>query len=237
MTTKIEKFAIWGHSAAVLHVFLSFLIATILTGLSYGLGMEFGWIKEVNWLEAFAVWTTYSCTYLCVFQSRINYPIGAISIAAFCILYYQQNLLASMALQIYLFPIMLYGWFRWGPDASPRPVTNLGWDKWTLGYVVITALAYATAYATNLWLGGSNAALDVFVCVGSILAQFLMDNKKLENWYVWLAVDVVSVYLLWISDLKVTAFQMLLFILNALWGLYEWKKTQNEAIVQTFWRE
>src|ERR1700734_3596114 len=130
-----------------LEVVVSFIIATILTTLTYWSGMEFGWIKEVNWLEYFSVWTAYSSVYLTVVQSRLNYVIGAVSVAALGVLFYQQNLFGSMALQVYLFPIMLYGWFRWGSDLNTRPVTSLGWDRWTLGYVVITALAYAGAYA------------------------------------------------------------------------------------------
>lgn len=205
----------------VRHVANSAIIATLLTAISYAAGVYFHWIDSFNWLEIFSVWTSYSCTYLCVVQSRLNYIIGAISVAALGLLFWQQNLLASMALQIYLFPIMLYGWFRWGQDDHSRPVTRLGWDRWTLGYGVITLLAYLGSYATNTWLGGSNAILDTSLLVGSILAQFLMDNKKIENWIVWLLVDIVSVYVYW-HGTPVLAIQMGLFTLNAIWGLYEW---------------
>jgi nicotinamide mononucleotide transporter len=211
-------------------ILISAVVATILTFASYFIGLHFGWITDLNWLEIFSVWTSYSCTYLCVVQSRSNYPIGAISVAALGVLFWQQGLYASAALQVYLFPIMLYGWIRWGKDDDTRPVTHLGLDRWTLGYAVITILAYVIGYETNSWLGGSVAALDTMLLVGSILGQFLLDNKKMENWWVWLAVDVVSVYVYWNQDLKVVAIQMGLFILNAVWGLFEWNKTINKKV-------
>lgn len=210
-----------------IEVGISFIIATVLTVLTYWLGMYTGWITSVNWLEFFAVWTTYSCTYLCVMQSRLNYPIGTVSNLAFAVLFFQQGLPALAALQFYLIADMAYGWFRWGPDGNPLPVSSLKWDWVTWATGGVTVLGFVVLYATNVVLGGSNAALDIFCAVGSITAQFLMDNKKIANWYVWLVIDVVSVYLLWTTDLKVTAVQFLFFIANAVWGWYEWRKTQR----------
>ena len=100
-------------------------LAVVLTGTSYVLAFALGWITEVNLLEAFAVATSYACTYLCVRQRRVNYPIGALSTAAYCLLFWQQGLLASAALNAYLTPMLVYGWFRWRSDAETRPVTRL----------------------------------------------------------------------------------------------------------------
>lgn len=209
------------------HLAISAAVATLVTVAVYAVAFSFGWVDSINPLEAFANWTTYACTYLCVMQSRNNYWIGAISVASFGLLFYQQNLLASAALQIYLLPVMAYGWWRWGPDDDTRPVMRLGADLWTLGYVALTVLIYISTYRINVALGGSVAALDTALLVGSVLAQFLMDNKKIENWLVWLAVDVVSVYVYWDQGLKITALQMAIFTANAVWGLYEWGRTMR----------
>ena len=68
----------------------SLLVGTTLTGLSYIVGLAAGWITELNWLELFAVFTSYACTYLCVKERRINYPVGAISTAAYAVLFLQK---------------------------------------------------------------------------------------------------------------------------------------------------
>lgn len=60
----------------------SLWIAAVLTAASYLVGLGLGWTARVDPLEAFAVLTSYSCTYLCVRQRRFNYPIGALSTAA-----------------------------------------------------------------------------------------------------------------------------------------------------------
>ncbi len=200
------------------------LLSLLLSAASYGVGLYFSWITEVNWLEAFSVFTSYYCTYLCVFQSRWNYPIGAISVAALCLLFYEQNLLSSMALQVYLFPTLLYGWFRWRPDADTRPVTFIQIEWWAV-YIVWTVVVGYICALVNIHFGGSNTFSDTSILVFSILAQFMLDNKKLENWFVWIGVDIISVFLYWNQDLKILAIQMGLFALNAVWGLYMWYKT------------
>ena len=115
------------------------LIGAVLTVVSYGIGLYFGWITEVSQLEAFSVFTSYWGTYLCVMQSRSNYIINAFSVASLCFLFYRQNLLSSMALQIYLFPVLLYGWFRWREDDNTRPVTLVEL-RWYPVYFGLTAL-------------------------------------------------------------------------------------------------
>jgi nicotinamide mononucleotide transporter len=103
----------------------SLWIAVALTGGSYLLAAALGWITAVNGLEAFAVFTSYACTWLCIRQRRFNYPIGALSTAAYCALFWQQGLVASAALNAYLTPSLLYGWIRWRADANTRPVSHV----------------------------------------------------------------------------------------------------------------
>ena len=206
---------------------VAIIAGVVLTAVSYGLGLYFQWITEISWLEAFSVFASYWCTILCVFQTRFNYVVGAVAVAALGFLFYRQNLLASMALQIYLFPTLLYGWFRWKSDIDTRPVTHVGFDGWLFGYAGIVAVSYVLGVYLNSVLGGSNTWIDTSIFVASILAQFMLDNKKLENWIVWIAVDVVSVWLYWHQDLKILAIQMGLFGLNAVWGYYEWNKSRE----------
>ena len=213
---------------------MAVLVGIVLTAISYGVGLWAGWITEVNWLEAFSVFTSYWCTYLCVFQSRWNYPIGAVSVAALLVLFYQQSLFASMTLQIYLFPVLAWGWYRWGRDDNTRPVTFIKM-KWWPAYIAFTAIVGGLCLWANTYMGGANAFWDVTILIFSILAQFMLDNKKIENWIVWLVVDIISVYVYWGQDLKILAIQMGMFGLNALWGLYEWRKTQTSKLTIQEW--
>lgn len=138
------------------HVVESIGIGVVLTGLSYLVGLRLGWITKLNWLEVFAVFTSYSCTYLCVKERRINYPIGAISSAAYAYLFLKSGLLSSAVLNLYLVPTLVYGWIRWRPDSVTRPVTRTGL-RWLPVYLAGTALCYWGAAALSQHLGGAMA--------------------------------------------------------------------------------
>ena len=205
------------------------LIGLILTTISYGFGLYFHWTDSINWLEAFTVFTSYWSTYLFVIQTRTSYIFGLISVLASILLYYQSNLLSSMMFNIYLVPVMFWGWFRWGKDSDPRPVTFIALKWWPV-YIVGTAVTGLVMWWINTLFGGSNAFWDTTILALSVLAQYGLDNKKIENWVFWLIGDIISVFVYWHQGLIIVAIQMGLFTFNALWGLYEWRKTQKVVV-------
>jgi len=204
------------------------LIALVLTGLSYIVGVVCKWVAphELNWLEVFAVFTSYASTYLCVKEKRINYPIGAISSAAYAYLFLQSGLFASALLNLYLVPTLVYGWIRWRKDSNTRPVTHLS-PKMIPVYLAIAAVGYAGAATISQHLGGAMAWTDAMILAGTILAQFMLDNKKLENWIVWAVVNVFAIYTYMTAGLPLVAFQYVLFLANTVYGYITWQRSMN----------
>jgi nicotinamide mononucleotide transporter len=213
-------------------ILVSLVVAVVATGLSYLIGLGAGWIDSVNLLEAAAVFTSYSCTYLCVKERRINYPIGALSTALYCILFVQSGLLASAVLNGYLTLSLIYGWFRWRSDAVTRPVSRVE-IKWVPVYLLATGAAYAGALGLNTHFGGSFAWTDTVILVLTILAQFLLDNKKLENWAVWAVVNVFAIYTYFTAGLFIVGVQYIFFLANTLYGWYVWNQSRKAALVET----
>jgi len=223
ITVETEERTRSGKLIANRDVANSLLIAFLATGLSYAIGYAFGWAASVDPLEAFAVFTSYSCTYLCVKQRRFNYPVGALSTAAYCLLFWREGLYASMALNAYLTPALLYGWIRWRADTITRPVTRVAW-RWVPAYAGVTAAAFWGALRLTSVLGGSFAMTDTVILVGSMLAQFLLDNKKIENWAVWFVVNIVAIWEYFSSGLAIAGLQFVYFLVNAVWGWYIWAR-------------
>lgn len=214
------------------NIFEGVIIGIVFTGLSYLLGIQFGWIDDINWLEAFAVFTSYVCTWLCVRERRWNYPIGALSTAAYAVVFWQMDLYASAALNAYLVPTLIYGWYRWRSDSNKRPVTRVA-AKWIPVYVLVTGATYA---AVLLIVGAFDAKLaltDSVILVGSILAQFLLDNKKIETWMVWAVVNVLAIYTYFNADLTLAGFQYITFLVNTVIGYIIWNRSRNDQSIRT----
>lgn len=208
-------------------------LGVVLTTLSYIVALNVGWVTEVNYLEAFAVFTSYLCTYLCVRERRINYPVGVVTTAAYCALFIQYDLLASAVLNAYLVPTLIYGWFRWGKDTVTRPVQHVR-AKMIPVYLLVTAAVGGGAIAINTALGGAFVLADTSILVLTILAQFLLDNKKYETWFVWMAVNVLAIYVYANAGLALAAFQYVFFLANTLYGLYMWNRSmKNEQSLRS----
>lgn len=204
----------------------SFAVGVILTTLSYIVGLAMKWLPALNWLEVFAVFTSYASTYLCVKERRANYPIGAVSTAAYAILFLQSGLLSSAVLNAYLTPTLIYGWLRWRRDTDTRPVTHVQL-KWIPAYLLVAGLGYAGAALISSKLGGTMAWTDAMILAATILAQFLLDNKKLENWLVWAVVNVFAIYTYATMGLPLVAFQYVFFLMNTVYGFVIWRRSKR----------
>jgi nicotinamide mononucleotide transporter len=208
----------------------SIVVAFVLTIVSYLVAIIVGWLtlQTLNLLEVFAVLTSYACTYLCVKERRINYPIGAISSAAYSYLFLQNGLIASAILNAYLVPTLVYGWIRWRKDQNTRPVTHIKM-KWVPVYIAVAGLGYAGAALLSSKLGGALAWTDSVVLAGTILAQFLLDNKKLENWIIWGIVNVFAIYTYATTGLPLVALQYVFFLANTVYGYIIWRRSMNHG--------
>lgn len=212
----------------------SIVVGILLTGLSYLTGILFNWItfESLNWLEVFAVFTSYSCTYLCVKERRINYPVGVLSTAAYALLFFQSGLVASAILNIYLVPTLVYGWFRWRKDTNTRPVMHVA-PRMIAVYLAVSLVGYAGAVAIGQLLSGVLTWTDSIILAGTILAQFLLDNKKLETWIVWAIVNVFAIYTYTSSGLPLVAFQYVFFLANTAYGYISWKRSMDHESLRT----
>lgn len=213
-----------------LHMAQGTAIAIVLTGISFLVGLEMGWLGGVvgfyGWLEVFAVFTSYLCTFLCVVERRINYPIGAVSNAAYSALFFEWGLIASGFVTGYLTLALIYGWFRWRSDRVARPVTRVEF-KWIPAYVLSTAAFYGFALWIVTMMGGTLATTDTFILIGTILAQFLLDNKKIETWGVWAVVNVFAIYTYFTAGLFLAAFQYIFFLANTVYGYVMWRRSRK----------
>lgn len=206
--------------------FLAAVIAVTLTAVTYMVATTVGWVTQPNWLEIVASAMNYAATFLSIKQRRFFYLIGIGASAVYATVYGQAGLLASAVLSMYLTISLIYGWLRWGRDKKSRPVHHLSW-KWLPVYLAVTAAFWFGAFLTVRLLGGELPFWDAWILVLTILAQFMLDNKVIETWIVWTAVNIIGVILYFNIGLYFAAVQQLLFGVANLWGWMSWQKSMR----------
>ncbi len=157
-----------------------------------------------------------------------TWPLGVIACMLFAILFFQAKLYADVTLQIFFIITNLIGWRLWvqpGSKLSERPITRVKPLTIVLVFfpmAVITALGYGTFLAQTTV--AHLPIIDSFVLTFSVVAQFLLMGRKLENWVFWIIVDIIAVPLYASKGLYLTSAVYAAFLINAVYGYVNWRK-------------
>lgn len=165
---------------------------------------------------------------LVIRQSIWCWPAGLVSAALYVLVFLHARIYGAMALQGVYIALMLYGWYEWRPGASPRgrlPVSRTP-SRWRLALLVAGA-AFALVFGLFL-RHRTDAALpfwDAGTTSFSLVAQFMTTRKWIENWLVWIAVDVVYVGMYVSQGLYPTTVLYAAFLVLAVLGFGEWRRS------------
>ena len=179
-----------------------------------------------TWLEAVSFVTGAVCVWLTVRESVWNFPIGMANVAAFALVFVDARLYADAGLQIVFFVLGGIGWYLWLFGGTGRTTLRITRTPAARGRNVGLAVA-------ALWLGlwallrttGDAAPLwDALTTAISLGAQWLLDRKHLENWLLWIAVDVIYVPLYLYKGLYLTAALYAVFLCMASIGWLRWRR-------------
>ncbi len=162
---------------------------------------------------------------------RVNpwgWPLAIISSLLYFGLFWNSRLYGDASLQIFFAVIAAWGWWQWlrgtQADGQALAVRTLG----TRGRcIALIALAIAWP-ATGLFLATATDTdvpwWDAFPTAASVIGQWLLARKYVENWPTWLVVNVVSVALFAYKDLWLTVLLYSIFIALSVVGWRAWMK-------------
>ena len=152
------------------------------------------------------------------------------------VLYYQKGLYADCGMEFYYLSMTVYGYWKWKTHPQPLSVEGGGiksllpsLNKERLG---VGLLFIATIWAAIYWLlvtfTNSNVPLaDSFTTALSIVGIWALAHKYLEQWFIWIVVDVVTSVLYFYKDIPFKASLYALYVIIAIFGYIKWRKMIN----------
>ena len=165
---------------------------------------------------------------LSVRQNIWSWPTALVNVALFFALFYKSGLYSDMGLQVVYFILSLYGWYEWlygGKDRTAlqvsRTSTRTSLVLLAIGIVVWAVLARFTSRLPGVALPYLDAALTT----ASLIAQWMMTRKLLENWALWIILDVAYVGMFMFKGLYLTAANYAVYLALAVLGYIAWKRT------------
>jgi nicotinamide mononucleotide transporter len=172
---------------------------------------------------------------LTVRQNIWCWPIGAIGVALYTVVFYQSRLYADMGLQAIYFVLSLYGWYEWlhgGKDRAELRVSRTSPLAWAgllaAGIAASAILGFTLHRTTDAALPFLDSALTSF----SLVAQFMMTRKLLENWILWLAVDVIYIGMFISRGLNLTAVLYVVFFVLSMMGFAQWRRSITKEVAE-----
>lgn len=182
-------------------------------------------------LEAIAAITGILSVWYSRKLSLLTYPFGIVSVLLYVYLCLEVELYADAGINGWYFLMSIYGWWRWlHPVAGLElPVRRADKKRLIIGLGMF-ALALPLLYLLLQGFTDSDVPfVDAFTTAMAITGMYWMAEKRIEHWYAWLVVDVVSIPLYLYKDMPVTALQFVVFTILAWQGLFMWRKKYNEA--------
>ena len=182
-----------------------------LAGFVLSLAMVYCNIKEIHW----------------------GWPLAILSSALYGQVFWNSQLYGEASLQVMFILTALWGWHQWrkgtqsvNPDVqtvSPLKISQLNSIELKQA-AAVTLLAWPVmAYFLNRYTDSDVAIWDALVTTLSLLGQYLLAKKKIENWWVWLVVNIITVGLMLVKSLWLTALLYVLFAILSYIGLKAWR--------------
>ena len=183
-------------------------------------------------LEVVAVVFGIVSVYLSTRQNILSWPTAIVNVSLFTVLFYRAGLYSDTGLQVVYFVLSVYGWYEWkfgGTGRTVLPVSKTKRRTWFVlaGLGVVTWLSLSTI--TARLPGTALPHLDAATTTISLIAQWMMTRKLLENWLLWVGVDVIYVGMFIYKGLYLTAFNYAVYLVIAAFGYFAWKRSLAAA--------
>lgn len=181
----------------------------------------------MNWLEPVAVATGIVAVYLQIKENIWNWPIALVNVSLYFVVFREQKLYADMGLQAIYFVLSLYGWYEWLYGGKNKTELKVSRGNPRMAVTLISIGVVGVAVLGTIFVRYTDAALpyvDSATATTSLLAQWMITRKILENWLVWIAVDVVYIGMFIFKHLYLTAGLYAVFFVLAVMGYLEWRR-------------
>lgn len=156
-----------------------------------------------------------------------NYPCGLLMVALYAWIFFHAKLYSDTLLQVFFFIIQIVGWVEWSrarnSTRSEVPVRSSSPRTLLLSLASTIAGAALLGAAMQRWTDASFPFADAVVAALSVVAQFLLNSRRTENWLWWIAADLVAAVLYTRKALYPTAALYVLFLVMAVLGYRTWR--------------
>ena len=189
--------------------------------------------RSTSWLEAVAVALAVAYLLFAIRESIWCWLCAAVSTAIYVYLMLVARLYMEAALNAYYFAIAIYGWRVWLSGHTrdhELPVAVWPMRVHAAALAAIAIAVVVTGYFLDTRTNEAMPYLDSLTTWAAVWATFLVARKVLENWWYWLVIDSVSVFMYTSRGLELTALLFVAYVIMIPFGLIAWTRSRHEVL-------
>lgn len=165
------------------------------------------------------------------------WPVGILTSGLYIVVFLESKFYADMALNVYYVVISLYGWYAWlygkkqknnGAEATPLRVSRTPVYLWKYLFVAFLLMFLLMAWVLGRFTDSPVPIGDAFTTALSIVATWMLTRKYIEQWWLWVLVNGVSLGLYIWKGLYPTSILFFFYTTLAVVGYYQWQKSIEE---------
>lgn len=174
--------------------------------------------QTVDVVGSLAAVTGVVCVVLVARGNIMNYIFGVVNVSLYAFISFKAGLYGDAALNaLYYFPMQFIGWYSWikrrDREESVTVVARRMVAKERI-YLAVTSLVLTSAVAWMLYIFDDPQPIkDSATTVLSVIAMFLMVRRYMEQWTLWVAVNIISIVMWSIALIKGEAHSALMVIM------------------------
>ena len=185
------------------------------------------------WIEISGVVTGIPYVILEVKQNRFLWPLGIITSAAYIYIFFTGKFYADMGLQVYYVLISIYGWYYWsrGGEKSGKgelPVVRINRQQLILLFLTFAFSWVLIYFVLDRYTDSPVPLGDSFTTAMAIVATWMLTQKIIEQWSLWIIANVVSIALYIYKGLYPTVILYAVYAGMAVYGYLEWKRSMTQ---------
>ncbi len=191
----------------------------------------YSWIFD-NYIEIIAALSGFVYIYFSINEKIWLWPWGIITSSFLAIVFFTSKFYADMGLQVYYVLISIYGWIHWARkgqlfEEKNLPVIRLSLILSIKLFFISVLIFLFIAFLLIKFTDSPLPWWDSFTTSLSIVATWMLARKYIEQWLIWILVDLVSAGLYFYKALYPTAILMVVYAILAIVGYRVWLQSMN----------
>jgi len=177
-------------------------------------------------MEIFAAISTLVCVFLLNKQNILGWPIGIIAATLYIFVFWKNELIFQSSLQIIYILQSMYGWLYWKLKIQDNIVVK--WKNADILAYTLLVIGVALSLTQYIrFLGIEVSMLDVITTLLALFANYLLSEKVLQSWYIWILVNILLIPLMISQELWWTVGLYSILLLNSIHASITWNKNYD----------